>query len=95
MDDAYVESNRPKKDKLSKEDLKKVKADKDAQDIPQVPSPDLAGGDKKVKNLGVGDIVWIRKLKKFGRIVSVIDGVFNIEEMVEKPAKIIDDSDNY
>lgn len=94
MDDAYIDDERPKKDKLSKEDLAKVKQDQIGG--PQAPPP---GGpqmpQQNVKSLHVGDIVWIRKLKKFGRIVSADNGKFQIEEVIEKPAKVIDDSINY
>ena len=95
MDDAYTDDERPKQDKLSKEDLQKVKGDQANQVQPQMPQMPGMGGQQNVKNLHVGDIVWIRRLKKFGRITSVDNGKFQLEEVIEKPSKIIDDSDNY
>ena len=95
MDDAYTDDERPKQDKLSKEDLQKVKGDQANQVQPQMPQMPGMGGQQNVKNLHVGDIVWVRRLKKFGRITSVDNGKFKLEEVIEKPSKIIDDSDNY
>ena len=94
LDDAYTEDERPKQDKLSKEDLMKVKQDQQAPQMPSMPQPDM-GGQQNIKNLHVGDIVWIRRLKKFGRITAVNNGKFQLEEVIEKPSKVIDDSDNY
>jgi hypothetical protein len=97
MDDAYTDEERPKKDRLSPEELSKVKQDQLGQQQPQPPQGGAGGmpPQQNLKNLHVGDIVWIRKLKKFGRIVSVDNGKFQLEEVIEKPAKVIDDSINY
>lgn len=88
--DAYISdpsAKKPKKDKLSEEDLNPQQ---------QPPQPSQGGQQQSSeKVLCVGDIVWIRKLKKFGRITSIDNGVFNIEEVIEKPVKVLDDSLNH
>lgn len=89
--DSYItdpSAKKPKKDKLSDEDLNPQ---------PKPPTPLDMGNQQGTssKVLCVGDIVWIRKLKKFGRIVSIDNGVFNIEEVIEKPVKVLDDSLNH
>ena len=92
-DDAYLEGTaQEKEDKLSQEDIQK------AQGMPSAAPPqqsDSGGSEPQMKVLNVGDVVWVRKLKKFGRITLIKDGKFSIEEVVEKPAKVIDDSENY
>lgn len=95
MDDAYMMSdNKPKQNKLSQEDIDKAKGNQPAQQQPQTPqTPPM--DMPNIKSLNVGDIVWIRRLKKFGRISAINNGKFQIEEVIEKPAKVIDDSDNY
>lgn len=84
--DAYISDEsvkKPKKDKLSNDDL---------QPPPPLP-PNGASEESKV--LCVGDIVWVRKLKKFGRIRAINNGVFELDEVIEKPVKVLDDSLNY
>ena len=91
-DDSYFEDiPDERQDKLTGEDLMSL-------NMPQEAPPDggMPGMDEKpAKALKVGDIVWVRKVKKFGRIVSVDTGKFNVEEVIEKPCKVLDDSDNY
>ena len=41
----------------------------------------------------VGDIVWVTRLKKFGKIVSINNGMFELEEMEEVGVRVLDDSD--
>lgn len=89
--DAYISdptAKKPKKDKLSDEDLNPKQEPPQGSNAPQSSNP-------SEKILCVGDIVWIRKLKKFGRILSIDNGVFNIEEVIEKPVKVLDDSLNH
>lgn len=89
--DAYISdptAKKPKKDKLSDEDLNPKQESPQGSNAPQSSNP-------SEKILCVGDIVWIRKLKKFGRILSIDNGVFNIEEVIEKPVKVLDDSLNH
>ena len=92
-DDSYFEDiPDERQDKLTGEDLMSL-------NMPQEAPPDSGGmpgmNEKSAKALKVGDIVWVRKVKKFGRIVSVDNGKFNVEEVIEKPCKVLDDSDNY
>ena len=47
----------------------------------------------KPKILRVGDIVWVKRLSKFGKIISIDNGMFEIEEMEEIGVKTLDDSD--
>lgn len=96
-EDAYYK-NVPdnKQDKLSPEDLQELQQAEQGQQNQQGDMPNMSGGNtKQPKALKVGDIVWVRKVKKFGRIVSIDNGKFNIEEVIEKPCKVLDDSDNY
>ena len=81
-----------KQDKLSQEDLNSLNQPSMDGKAPQAPS---MGNGTQPKVLNVGDIVWVRKAKKFGRIVSIDNGKFNVEEVVEKPCIVLDDSDNY
>ena len=38
------------------------------------------------KRLNIGDIVYIRSKKKFGKITSInVDGTFDVDEVVELP----------
>ena len=46
--------------------------------------------DPKIFN--IGDIVYVRTIGKFGKIVSMSDGKFELEEVEEDNARIIDDS---
>lgn len=51
------------------------------------------GGDGKV--LRVGDVVFVKNAGKYGKIVSVDNGKFKIEEVVQGDPVLLDDSDNY
>lgn len=51
--------------------------------------------EKRQKILRVGDVVYVKSLGKFGKIVSSKDGQFTIEEVVETDPILLDDSDNY
>ena len=51
--------------------------------------------EKRQKVLRVGDIVYVKSLGKFGKIVSSKDGQFTIEEVQEIDPVVLDDSDNY
>ena len=95
-DDSYIEAPQVKRDRLTPEELKQAKQLKqdENQGAPVPPMPPQQE-DKPVKSFNVGDIVWVRKLKKFGRITLAQDGKFELEEVIEKPAKVIDDSNNY
>ena len=109
-DDAYTEAKMPEQKKLTPEDLKKVEDDRKLQSMSEderkkakedKKKPNGIRGqiynpnEKTVKVFNVGDIVWVHSLKKFGRITAIDNGKFTLEEMIEKPAKVIDDSDNY
>lgn len=55
----------------------------------------LVGQEKKTRKLRVGDIVWVRSANSFGRIKAIRNGMFELEEVHEKPSIILDDSNNY
>lgn len=47
----------------------------------------------KEKVFHIGDIVWVRRKKSFGRISKMENGVFTLEEVEEVGVKKLDDSD--
>lgn len=71
--------------KLSDEDL-------------QTPEDSGLGGEmspeaQREKVFHIGDIVWVRRKKSFGRISKMENGVFTLEEVEEIGVKKLDDSD--
>lgn len=54
----------------------------------------VAGGQQEEgpKVFNVGDIVYVRTRNTFGRIVSISNGQFELEEMREEQARVLDDS---
>ena len=58
------------------------------------PIPPIGGnmGQNPPKSFNVGDIVFVRTIGKFGRIISMNNGKFELEEMKEQEARVLDDS---
>ena len=72
------------------EEMYKGLQDAKAQNQPQ--GPVAPPQPKAPKVLNVGDIVYIRSVGKFGRITSISNGKFELEEMKEDGVRVLDDS---
>ena len=57
--------------------------------VPQLPQTPT---EKSVPVYHIGDVVWVRRKRKFGRITSIDNGMFALEEMEEVGVRVLDDS---
>lgn len=56
------------------------------------PPTDTQQEQEKPKSFNIGDIVYIKTAGVFGRITNINDGRFELEEMKEENARVLDDS---